>query len=302
MPLAIAARRVLGVRLRAVARHLPLAVNRAHQDVEHVHQLRVATRRCRAALDLFRDALPPKDFRRLRKELRRLRRAAGNARDADVFLLSLTDKFATALPGQLAGLHWLVGQLACARGEAQLELRETTALVEFQGLAKSVLASARAPGEGTGVPQTLIELGRSRLLQLLGRLEELGHGDLNNPEHLHAIRIEGKRLRYTLEVLADCLPAEYRKELYPRVEEMQEILGAINDGHVALARVATMRRTARFFSPTLYRDWRPGIDALARWHRERLGSERLRFATFWHEWQQAKVHKQFGELLEQRSG
>ena len=55
------------------------------------HQLRVATRRAGAALEIFRDCLPEKDYQTARKQLRRLRRAAGAARDWDVLQYRHTD-------------------------------------------------------------------------------------------------------------------------------------------------------------------------------------------------------------------
>ena len=56
---------------------LPLALQQAVKDVEHVHQLRVATRRARAALDIFADCLPDGAFTAAKKQLRKIRRAAG---------------------------------------------------------------------------------------------------------------------------------------------------------------------------------------------------------------------------------
>ncbi len=57
-PAADAARRVLSVRLAAVAARIAPAVDRSAEDVEHVHQLRVATRRAAAALRIFAECLP----------------------------------------------------------------------------------------------------------------------------------------------------------------------------------------------------------------------------------------------------
>src|SRR4051812_19790464 len=85
-PLTDAARRVLTVRLEVVRDHLPLAAPHADEDVEHVHQPRVGPRRAGAALDIFKDCLPDKVYKSTRKRLRRVRRAAGAARDWDVFL------------------------------------------------------------------------------------------------------------------------------------------------------------------------------------------------------------------------
>jgi hypothetical protein len=49
--------RTLGGRLDAVLYYLPLAAEKADEDTEYVHQLRVWTRRATAALRLYED--PP---------------------------------------------------------------------------------------------------------------------------------------------------------------------------------------------------------------------------------------------------
>jgi CHAD domain-containing protein len=57
-------------------------------DTEFVHQARVATRRMRSALRLFRDAIPEGTAAYLRGELKWLGRLFGGVRDLDVFLLN----------------------------------------------------------------------------------------------------------------------------------------------------------------------------------------------------------------------
>src|SRR5262245_13261360 len=84
-----AAKAVLSMRFAVVRHYLPLAAEKAHEDVEHVHQLRVGTRRAAAALRMFADAFPRKHLKPTRQTLRTIRRAAGDARDWDVFLLGL---------------------------------------------------------------------------------------------------------------------------------------------------------------------------------------------------------------------
>src|SRR5215470_7965644 len=79
-----AARVSLSARLTAVAHWLPLAAYHADQDIEHVHRLRVSTRRAVATLRLYRDWLPDKKRRSIKKRLKKIRRAAGDARDLDV--------------------------------------------------------------------------------------------------------------------------------------------------------------------------------------------------------------------------
>src|SRR4051812_42557814 len=84
-----AARRSLELRLAVVAHSLPLAAYLAEHDIEHVHRLRVATRRAAAALKLYGECLPQKSVRWFKKRLRQIRRAAGEARDLDVLIQRL---------------------------------------------------------------------------------------------------------------------------------------------------------------------------------------------------------------------
>ena len=74
-------------------------------DVEGVHQVRVAVRRLRAALALFKPHLPPVTLGRFNDELRRLGGIFGRARDWDVFVcetLSIAEKDMPE-PGRLGG-------------------------------------------------------------------------------------------------------------------------------------------------------------------------------------------------------
>src|SRR5262245_42951131 len=87
-----AAREVLTARLEVVRHYLPRARTESEQDSEHVHQLRVATRRADAALRIFRSCLAGRTYRAARGRLRAIRRAAGAARDWDVFLLALKER------------------------------------------------------------------------------------------------------------------------------------------------------------------------------------------------------------------
>src|SRR2546426_9281030 len=86
MPVSEAAQLALSRRLGAVRDRLPDAVFHADDDIEHVHQLRVSTRRAAAALRLFADHLPARLYKKTRRALRAIRRSAGAARDWDVFL------------------------------------------------------------------------------------------------------------------------------------------------------------------------------------------------------------------------
>ncbi len=79
-----AARLALGERLPLVWHYLPLAAEHHRENVEYVHQLRVATRRAAAAINVFTDTLPKRRRRWFVRQLKHIRRAAAKARDLDV--------------------------------------------------------------------------------------------------------------------------------------------------------------------------------------------------------------------------
>jgi CHAD domain-containing protein len=297
-PLTDAARRVLTVRLELVRDHLAPALGELGTDPEPVHQLRVATRRARAALDIFTTCLPAKAHKRARKELRDLRRAAGAARDWDVFLLALLERQRKPAARQRPGLDLLCGYALSRRLQAQDQLREAGEDQPFacdRLLADTVAAVHKPQDDSAG--RVLIDLARPTLGGLLAELDDAAGRDLHDYAHLHRVRIIGKRLRYAMEVFADCFETAFKEELYPAVEEMQDILGRANDSHVASGRLQELRDRALLLLDGQAKRALPGIDALLRYHRERLPKEREQFETWWARWRETGGEAVFAALL-----
>lgn len=300
-PLDDAARRVLTVRLQIVGEYLPRALRDAYEDVEHVHQLRVATRRTGAALRIFKCCLPEKVSRNARRRLRQVRRAAGAARDWDVFLLGLDDWMDKAPPRSWqAGLDFLIGYGAAQRIAAQEHLVKVGQDFPFffDRLLAETLAGVTCPKQlGLSADATLLDLARPMLGELLRELHTAASGNLDDYEHLHQVRIVGKRLRYAMEVFADCFAPPFREELYPAVEEMQEILGNANDSHVASGRLSTLRDNLRILRPTDWKRCRAGVEGLLKYHEKRLPQEKQRFLDWWHQWQDSGTEARLAELI-----
>src|SRR5438270_4076129 len=126
MPVTQAAQRVLSVRLGHVLERLPAPVDHADEDVEHVHQLRVGTRRAAAAVRIFADALGTSLHRRVRRTLKAIRRGAGAARDWDVFLETINSRLRRRTAAQQAGLDFLLGFGQGQRTAAQQDLGQAT--------------------------------------------------------------------------------------------------------------------------------------------------------------------------------
>jgi CHAD domain-containing protein len=284
-PLLEAARHVLFVRLQAVRDYLPRVVHQAHEDPEHVHQLRVATRRADAALRTFRSCLPDRAYRAARDRLRVVRRAAGTVRDLDVFLLELGGRLPRLASKSRPGYDFLagygLGQRNLDLGRLQEICREQAQ--DFEAYITEVVTVLR-PSDLLADGSTLVDLARPMLSHLRERLERAAAGDLTDYPQLHQVRIAGKRLRYAMEIFADCFPQTFREGLYPLVEQMQEILGRANDSHVAVQRLEQLRHCVRPRWPDQWKRLQPGLDNLLRFHQRRLPQERRRFVQWWDRW------------------
>jgi CHAD domain-containing protein len=300
-PLADAARHVLSARLAVVRDYLRLALHEADKDPEHVHQLRVGTRRAAAALRIFALCLPEKAYRKARKCLRRQRRAAGAARDWDVFLEALRAPPCKHTGRFRPGFDFLIGYAVAQRTAAQEQLQEANEDFPFafdRLEADTIHALHRPHAEGM---ETLLDLASPVLNGLLSELDDAVSKDLEDYENLHKVRIAGKRLRYAMEVFADCFAPAFRERHYAAVEEMQEILGRANDSHVAARRLEGLRERLRATLPDGWKRYKAGLEALLRHHQERLPQERRCFEQWWQRWQESGGEAAFAALLKPRS-
>ncbi len=109
-PFAAAAARVVRVRAAEVFEHSAGVLD--VEDIEPLHDMRVATRRLRAALEVFKACFPRKRFRKALKKVKKLADALGERRDRDVeieFLLGFAEAAPeaerAALAARIAGLR-----------------------------------------------------------------------------------------------------------------------------------------------------------------------------------------------------
>jgi CHAD domain-containing protein len=293
-----AARHVLAVRLEVVRRRLRPALDEPDHDPQHVHQLRVATRRADAALRIFEDCLPRKACKRARKRLKRLRRAAGAVRDWDVFLADLQSRGKRPRAAELPGMDLLAGISAGQRAAAHQGLVDAGEghLADLDGLIAATVESVR-PSPGAAAGETLLNRGRQLLGCLLGELERSAAGDLQDDAQLHQVRIAGKRLRYAMEVFIACYPPFFAGELYPRVEQMQEMLGTANDSRVAGDRLDRLAESLAKRQPQAWRRWKAGVEALRRFHTRRLTQQRRNFLRWWKEWTGPATRERWALLI-----
>lgn len=294
-PLVTAARQVFDLRLHAVADRLLPALFHADEDLEHVHQLRVSTRRSGAAVRIFAECLPPREHKAIKKILRQIRRAAGAARDWDVFQVMVAARRPRARKEHYAGLDFLVGYGQSQRVLAQSHLTELQSLVdgEYLALVRSVIDAVTEPR----AHETFREQAIPLLASLRAELDAAAAQDLESYEHLHRIRILGKQLRYAMEVFAGCFAPPFRETIYPAVEQMQEILGLANDSHVAGQTLTAIRDRLQRTQPAAWPRYQPGIEGLLRYHARRLPEQRRLFVKWWRNWQSSGTEQQLEKML-----
>ncbi|MFO0799224.1 MAG: CHAD domain-containing protein [Gemmataceae bacterium] len=278
MPVEEAARVVIAARFEVVRHYLPLAAARPYEDVEYIHQLRVGTRRAGAALRVFSVCLPRKHLRAAKQSLRGLRRAAGDARDWDVFLLALADARG-AKPD--ATYDFLAGYTLGERAAAQSRLAAAADDVgpRFAADTEKLPKRVRSP-RGADAPVTFGDLARAEMGGLFAEFNRTVSADPSEPDALHQLRILGKRVRYAMELFAPCFTDSFRAELYRSVEAVQEALGAIQDAVVGRARLDDLRERLTLALPGDWPRYEPGVAELLRGHDGALVAGRERFASW----------------------
>jgi CHAD domain-containing protein len=115
-----AALQVISVRAKEVFEQAHDVLDLA--DPERVHDMRVATRRLRAAMEVFQACFPPKRFRRALKEVKALADALGERRDRDVEIELLEHFAEEADAGEREELSALIRKLRREQAQANEEL------------------------------------------------------------------------------------------------------------------------------------------------------------------------------------
>jgi CHAD domain-containing protein len=213
-------------------RLIPMALR--DWDDHAIHQSRVATRRLKAGIDLFRPVLSDDVRSRFARVTRKLRRRLGPLRDLDVMLGHLADlsnqtRHTTAV-GWLAGR--LQAQREAARGASLEEAPPAKVLAKLSSSWSDVRAEMLEAGEA--VDSLLVESIHLQLDAFAEQADRLIRppvpaGDTAAvPQDVHELRIAGKALRYTLE-----MAKEHGRPLDRRVmrtfKRMQEALGLWHD-------------------------------------------------------------------------
>jgi CHAD domain-containing protein len=229
-PAAKVARRALADRLQLVWRYLRRSTEGAPSDLENIHQLRVSTRRAVAVLTTFADWLPAKRQRWMQRQLKRIRKTAGTARDLDVMLARFIPL--SQDEPELGPYHALVHRLQVRRKRAQDPidaLYEKLQRKDFPRHVANLCRGLKPRGKLRRGDTSFAQVANRSMLPLVEQYFEAASADFHDYAQLHALRILGKQMRYAMEIFAGAFPPAFRQDLYPQLAEIQDRLGAIND-------------------------------------------------------------------------
>jgi CHAD domain-containing protein len=215
----------------------------AGSDPEELHDMRVATRRQRAALRFMEPYCRRKMVRPVRDGLRSLGGCLGAVRDLDVLLAAARTHQATLAADEARGFQGLLKSWTRQRETARQRMVEYLRGQAHAGFKEQYTAFLDTPGAGARSEAT----PRPTLVRHVLPVELWEHyGTVcafervlpwASAETLHAMRIEGKRLRYLLEFFREVFDHAVDKPIRALVA-LQDQLGELQDGVVTIGLVS----------------------------------------------------------------
>lgn len=268
---------------------------RQHQQPEGIHQMRVAVRRLRSLLSLYKPLLPAAQRQALNDELRWLGQSLGPARDWDVFLSDTCKDVCQALEDPaLAALRQLAEHVRAGAYDQALEAinskRYTLLLLrlatwqEQRGWRQQLLSEA-----GARLFAPAREFASELLDRRLRRLQKRGKGFKKLPAlKRHDLRINAKKLRYAAEFFASLYEQEDAGIYIKRLAKLQDDLGRYNDVIVArelldrlIASAPPPAREDVTFAAGLVVGWQSHLHSDLKKQQEKRWRQLKKTDTFW---------------------
>ncbi len=209
------------------------------QDIEELHDMRVATRRMRTAFDIFAPAFEPKIMKQYLKGLRAIGKALGEVRDLDVILGNAQEYQRKMKEDKQPGLEpllikWM--QVIDKKRSRMIKHLQSDVYQNFKYIFNLFL---QAPEQLRSIVE--ISVMNSHLRDIVpvlvyGRYAAVRAYESILPtasvKQLHALRIEFKKFRYVLEYFREIL-GENAGPAISEIKQSQDHLGELHDTDVA---------------------------------------------------------------------
>jgi CHAD domain-containing protein len=218
---------------------------RLGEEVEALHQMRVATRRMRAGLEMFAEVLPVR-ARHLHAELGWLAALLGDVRDLDVQIGRFDDWNEEISGDHREALDELADLLVAERVIARTKLLEALDSKRYDRLVSGLAAMlAQGPSSHFSAGRTAAVIAMPALIGARHRAARTAARRATRtglaPDY-HRLRIRCKRLRYSLEFASGLYDGEL-KGFVRQMTRLQDSLGAMQDAEVASSRLTAIALT-----------------------------------------------------------
>jgi CHAD domain-containing protein len=218
------------------------------EDIEYLHQLRIAVRRSRTVQRQLRNVFPAAALPGFRSDFRWLQRATGESRDLDVYVdefSSLAKLLPEAHRDELMPMRQvLVEQQLAARERLELTLRSRRAAELIDDWERLLESLVELPlDDRLDAARTIGDVCGERIAKVYRRIVSMGEAisDSSPAADFHELRKMGKELRYLLELFGvQLFSAEVVGPLIDSLKDLQELLGRHQDREVQIAMVRSL--------------------------------------------------------------
>lgn len=209
---------------------------REGDNPEALHEMRVATRRLRAAMRDLRVPLGKAALVPFVEDIHWLAQLLGSIRDLDVFLQWLKAYGGQAPTAERPWVDRVIGDRQTERAQRRAELIEALDSTRYKAFRERFSEFVKEKPSGApkskGPQGTLFELASTKVAKQDKRILKKAKGaNLKHLKRLHRLRIEFKRLRYTSEFFSSLYPRGL-KRLIKTSTHLQDALGVVHDSDV----------------------------------------------------------------------
>jgi CHAD domain-containing protein len=205
-------------------------------DTEYLHDLRVAIRRTRSALTQFKGVFPERTRLKYKKAFAEFGKASNILRDLDVYLLKKGNYKKILPPDLQAGLDPLFDSFISSRKKEHRDFTRVLRSAKYRNFLRSWAAFLDKFAESKAASMRMaakpvLPAARQIILKRYRKILKKGAriNSRTKDESLHQLRIECKKLRYSLEFFRSLFPAEDMENLISQLKKIQDVLGNFND-------------------------------------------------------------------------
>jgi len=218
------------------------------EDIEDVHQMRVATRRMRSIFRLLKAHYKSKTIQPFMAQLKVIASHLGAVRDLDVMIDNLEKHQKNVDASQKSAVAAIIQQLDKKRSKARKRLQELVDSKSYKRFIKDFQKFLTQPGKGAAnmnkdfSPHEVRHVAPIILHEHLAAVRAYDNFIEDAPaETMHQLRIEFKRLRYAVNFFKDVLGKSI-DGFITELKTMQDYLGRLNDIVVASDQLNSLKK------------------------------------------------------------